>query len=152
MLFRSGIQGSTNTSVAYFFLTPRAQATSAASNCTTTVASMPRVAITGAGPSMEDCVFGAAAFPTGLTHLAVVVDGTTMSLYIAGSPVGSPATMSVSLSNISGYDNNWLGRSQFNNDTEYAGTISEFRIYNTARTAAQISASATAGPDSPPTQ
>jgi hypothetical protein len=148
----SGVQGGSNTSAAYFFLTPRAQATSASAGCTTTVASMPRVAITGAGPSMEACVFGTAAMPTGLTHLAVVIDGTTMTLYIAGTSVGTPVTLSAGLASVSGYDNNWLGRSQFNADGEYAGTISEFRIYNTARTSSQISSSATAGPDSPPTQ
>jgi hypothetical protein len=87
-----------------------------------------------------------------LTHVAVVIDSSTMTLYIAGAAVGTPATLNTSLSVIAGYDNNWLGRSQFSADTEYAGTISEFRIYNTARTSSQITSSANAGPDTVPTQ
>jgi len=48
--------------------------------------------------------------------------------------------------------NNWLGRSQFAADSEFAGTISEFRIYGTARTASQIQASYTAGENMVPPQ
>ena len=147
-----GLQGTTNTSSPYFFLTPRAQATSNP-NCTNTTASMPRVAITGGGPVTEDCAFGTAAFPmSALTHVAVVIDGTSMTLYIGGSAVGGPVTLNTPLSSIAGFENNWLGRSQFSSDTEYAGTISEFRIYNVSRSAAQITASSAAGPDTAPTQ
>jgi uncharacterized protein len=45
--------------------------------------------------------------------------------------------------------NNWLGRSQFILDPEFAGTYYDFRIYSTALTQAQISASLAAGPDAP---
>ena len=60
-------------------------------------------------------------------------------------------TPAVSLSGITD-TNNWLGRSQYAADADFAGSISEFRIYGTARSAAQIAASNTAGPDTPPTQ
>jgi hypothetical protein len=148
-----GAQGATNTGSPYFFFTPRATTTSNP-NCTNATASMPRVAITGMGPMNEDCAFGTAAFPmSALTHVAVVIDATpTMTLYIGGNAVGGPVTLNYGIANVAGHTNNWLGRSQFSNDTEYAGTISEFRIYNSARSTAQISASATAGPDSVPTQ
>jgi hypothetical protein len=43
--------------------------------------------------------------------------------------------------------NNWLGRSQFSNDSELAGTFHEFRIYQGALTAEQIAISYTAGPN-----
>ena len=146
-----GAQGMNNTASPYFFFTPRATATSNA-NCTNSTASMPRVAITGMGPANEDCAFGTSAFPMGtLTHIAVVIDG-TMTLYIGGSAVGGPVTLNYGIANVAGHGNNWLGRSQFSADTEFAGTISEFRIYNTARSSSQIAASATAGPDSVPTQ
>jgi hypothetical protein len=151
----AGMQGGTNTTSPYIFLTPRADATNNANNpnCINTTAARPRAAITTAGPVSETCAFGTAAFPTGtLTHIAVTVDGSAMTLYIGGTAVGGPVGLGVGISAIAGYDNNWLGRSQFSNDAEYGGTISEFRIYASARTAAQITASAAAGPDSVPTQ
>lgn len=43
-------------------------------------------------------------------------------------------------------NNNWLGRSQFP-DPLFDGAIDEFRVYDTALTAAQVAASFTTGPD-----
>lgn len=86
--------------------------------------------------------------PTGvITELAVVVDdqNNRLQLYLNGSFEGS-ATWSDSLSLINDV-NVWLGRSQFVVDPELAATYHEFRIYNVALTAAQISLSAKAGPD-----
>jgi hypothetical protein len=140
--------GNQGTGTSYLFFTPRAQAGTAA-NCTGP-ANFPRVAMTPDGPTMESCVMGAAAFPTGSAHIAVSV-GATLGLYINGAPIGTSITPSTSLSSIAD-THNWLGRSQFSPDGEFAGTISEFRIYNTARSSAQISASYAAGPDTPPTQ
>ena len=45
------------------------------------------------------------------------------------------------------YVNTWLGRSNFQQDPFYNGTINEFRIYNTGLTAAQVRANFAAGPD-----
>ena len=45
--------------------------------------------------------------------------------------------------------NNWLGRSQWSGDPFFAGSFDEFRIYNTALSAAQVAASAAKGPDVP---
>ena len=47
---------------------------------------------------------------------------------------------------------NWLGRSQFNDDPYFAGTIHELRIFRVARTAEQIDESYQAGPDDLPGQ
>src|SRR5262249_25592199 len=81
-------------------------------------------------------------------HIAVVVDGTTkfMSLYQNGAFLGQIALGTTTLGGLNDV-NNWLGRSQFTPDPEFAGSINEFRIYSSARTAAQIMASFTAGPD-----
>jgi hypothetical protein len=73
-----------------------------------------------------------------------------MRLFIAGASAGN-AMPPVSLGSITA-THNWLGRSQYAQDPEFAGSIDEFRIYPTARTAAQIMASASAGPGSVPTQ
>jgi hypothetical protein len=45
--------------------------------------------------------------------------------------------------------NNWLGRSQFNDDPYFKGMIHEFRIYKVALTQQQVAASFDAGPDVP---
>jgi hypothetical protein len=146
----SGDQGDANTDSSYFFLTPRANGGSSTS-CQGGTANAPRVAITGAGPSMESCVLGTATFPSGSRHVAVTIDSSTLALYIQGAPSGSAVTPAVPLSSIPAA-NNWLGRSQFSPDSEFAGTISEFRIYGTARSASQIQASYTMGENSVPTQ
>jgi hypothetical protein len=90
-----------------------------------------------------------------MQHVALVVSAATgdagaptMTLYVQGVPVMSaPApNQLIQLNDV----NNWLGRSQFGNDPSFAGTYYEFRIYSTARSAAQIQASFTAGPDTLP--
>jgi hypothetical protein len=111
---------------------------------------MPLVSMTGAGPAMETCILNAPAFPSGMAHVALTVDASSMRLYIAGASAGN-AMPPVSLGSITA-THNWLGRSQYAQDPEFAGSIDEFRIYPTARTAAQIMASASAGPGSVPTQ
>jgi hypothetical protein len=106
-------------------------------------------------------VMGVAPLPTAtMEHLAVVINGMpaadggggsgTASLYINGAlvatlPLTSPLT---GVNDV----NNWLGKSQFVADPEFGGTYYEFRIYSSARTAAQIMASFTAGPDTLPAQ
>jgi hypothetical protein len=133
--------GSQGTGLTYLFLSPKA-----VSNTGTL-----RVAFSVAGNAMETLVDAPAALPTGtLTHLAVVVDSaaSTLSLYQNGASVGS-AALATSMSSITP-TNNWLGRSQYLPDPEFAGTIHEFRIYSGARTSAQIQASFTAGPDTAP--
>jgi hypothetical protein len=147
----AGEQGSTNTSSSYFFFTTRAQATNNP-NCMVTTASLPRAVFTLAGPASETCVSGTAAFPTSvMTHVAVTIQGTTLSLYMNGAASGAPATLPGTLTDVT-KTNNWLGRSQFTSDVEFAGSIHEFRVYGVARSAAQLAASYAAGADTVPTQ
>jgi hypothetical protein len=86
-----------------------------------------------------------------MTHIAVVVDDAaeTLELYLGGASVGR-ATMTGTLADLH-VENSWLGRSQFSADPEFAGTFHEFRIYAAGKTAAQIQASRSAGPDALPT-
>jgi hypothetical protein len=145
-----GEQGSfsANASASYFFFTPRA-GTSDSPGCMST-GNRPLVSMTGSGPTMETCILNAPAFPSGMAHVALTIDGSVMRLYIDGAPAGM-ATPPVSLGSIT-KTHNRLGRSQYAQDPEFAGSIDEFRVYPTARTAAQISASESAGPNSVPTQ
>jgi hypothetical protein len=142
----AGMQGAGQ---AYLFLTPLNSVTFSL-----------RAAFTLAnGPGGERQATYIAALPTAVrTQVAVVVDGVgnTMSLYQNGVYLGqatlppspSASGLLASLADV----NNWLGRSQFAADPAFAGTIHEFRIYSSARTMAQVMASATAGPDALPTQ
>jgi Concanavalin A-like lectin/glucanases superfamily len=142
----AGMQGFGAT---YIFATPLNSATSSL-----------RAAFTIAnGPGGEVQATYIAALPTAvLVQVAVVVDGTanTMSLFENGvylgqatlPPAPTPGGMLASLADV----NNWLGRSQFAPDPAFAGTYREFRIYSSARTMAQVMASATAGPGALPAQ
>ncbi|HKU38989.1 MAG TPA: LamG domain-containing protein [Polyangiales bacterium] len=80
-------------------------------------------------------------------HLAVVVDGqrSTLSLYIDGRAQGS-VKLPDKLSNVVAV-NRWLGRSNYDIDPAYYGSLHEFRIYGAALTEAQLAATYAAGPD-----
>jgi hypothetical protein len=126
----------------YLFATPLSGATPAALRAAFTVTGIPG----------ERQVNGAAILPSTVqTHLAVVIDGTAnfMSLYQNGQLLGQIALAGTTLGALNDV-NNWLGRSQFTPDPEFAGSITEFRIYSSARTATQLMASFTAGPDALP--
>ncbi|MBI5387134.1 MAG: cadherin-like domain-containing protein [Verrucomicrobia bacterium] len=96
----------------------------------------------------ENLMLDGPALPTNvLTHVAVTYafEGGLAKLYINGQFVAyRPATMP--LSNLSDV-NNWLGRSQYSGDTNFLGTMQEFRIYNSALSAAEVAASAQEGPE-----
>jgi hypothetical protein len=136
-----GNQGTSGTS--YLFLTPNAANRSGPL----------RVLYSFSGPDDEKTLVDAeVAVPVStMTHIAVVVDDAaeTLELYLDGASAGR-ATMTGTLADLH-VENSWLGRSQFSADPEFAGTIHEFRIYAAARTAAQIQASRSAGPDALPT-
>jgi hypothetical protein len=134
--------GAQGTGQSYIFLTPRAGS------------NFLRVAISLGSFGAEDLVDGVDRLPSvPMTHVAVVVDGAMnmLRLYQNGrpQPPGAtgvairPATTLSSINDVS----NWLGRSLYVNDQEFAGTFYEFRVYSRALTSAQINANAVAGPD-----
>jgi hypothetical protein len=81
-----------------------------------------------------------------MSHLVVVFDRTSgeASLYRDGVMEGSTVVEGLALIEDV---NNWLGRSQYDDDPPFAGVYHEFRIYRAALTAPQIAASHEAGPD-----
>jgi hypothetical protein len=111
-----------------------------------------RAAFTVAGPGAERAANAptALAFNVG-THVALVVDGPgqTLSLYQDGVLVDTQPTLDTTLAGMNDV-NNWIGRSQFIADEELQGSIEEFRIYGSARSAEQIAAQVAAGPDALP--
>ncbi|HEY7119258.1 MAG TPA: autotransporter-associated beta strand repeat-containing protein, partial [Tepidisphaeraceae bacterium] len=105
----------------------------------------------------ENFIDGPAVLSTGAEHhLVVTYDETntagganpsgTQSLYLDGQLIGSgPIRDGFTLATLSDI-NNWLGRSQFG-DPLIDGSYNEFRIYNNALSAQQVSADFAFGPD-----
>ncbi len=79
-------------------------------------------------------------------HFAVTWNSETelQTLYVNGQPIASSPTL-IDLADIND-NNNWLGRSQWN-DPLFDGYHNEFRIYDRALSTAEVATSYTAGPD-----
>jgi hypothetical protein len=86
--------------------------------------------------------FTAAMSTTQMTHVVSVYDQAgglpgTVTLYVDGALVGSaPIAAGLNVGAMTD-NNNWLGRSQWN-DPVFDGSYDEFRIYNTALNAATV--------------
>jgi hypothetical protein len=112
----------TNTS-RYFFLTPRSSSGTL------------RFSITLGGSSSEQLIETAPPATGEWTHVAVVLQGNTGTLYVNGHPAASstvtldPADIAPTL--------NYLGKSQWP-DPYFNGAIDDFRIYDRALTATQV--------------
>lgn len=127
----------------YLFLT-----TAAAPDTVRNIPALLRTSYSQKGVNDEEICSGPSAFPVGTaTHIALVIDraAQTMSMYLDGSSVADcPLTRPLSaISDV----NNWLGRSNFEADSEFAGTYDEFRIYDAALTAKELADSFAAGPN-----
>jgi hypothetical protein len=117
-----------------------------------------RAAFSTNGVNDEDICHGSSPLPIDQpTHVALVIDhgNQRMILYRDGvleaecdcdGAIESECDLSRSLSLIDDV-NNWLGRSNYAADADFAGSYDEFRIYDAALTAEQIAESFEAGPD-----
>lgn len=134
--------GEQGTGVSYLFVTP-----------SNTINTHVRAAFTTAGPPEERTVNGPTPLPFNVpVQLALVIDGVaqTLALYQDGKLLDAPApTVDTKLALLNDV-NNWIGRSQFVADEEFQGTLDELRIYSAARSAEQIAAEFSAGPDALP--
>jgi hypothetical protein len=95
-------------------------------------------------------VITAPGLSTGILHHIVwTYDAVALAgrLYVDGSEVGVNSNMTHTLSGLGSTKNNWLGHSQYIQDSDYAGSIAEFRIYNGVLSAAAIATNNLAGPD-----
>ena len=111
------------------------------------VASTPnsvRFAITTTGNTAEQVISGTTKPSTGAWHHIVVVLGTgatyTGTLYVDGVSVATNTAMTLRPSNLGNTANNWIARSAFTQDPLFSGLIDDFRVYNRALTAAEITA------------
>jgi len=98
-----------------------------------------RFAITTGGNGGESRATASGPLPTGWHHVAVTIDGTSMSmtLYLDGEIVASGPT-EVLPAEMGQTTQNWLGRSQYAADDYFIGSMDDFRIYNTAFSEGQV--------------
>ncbi|MGG4144057.1 LamG-like jellyroll fold domain-containing protein [Paenibacillus algorifonticola] len=98
-----------------------------------------RFAITNSGSGGEQRISTTTAFPTGVwKHVGVTLSGNTASLYVDGVLVGTNANMTLKPSSLGNTTLNYLGRSQYTGDPYLNGGLDDFRIYNRALSAAEM--------------
>jgi hypothetical protein len=131
---------------AYMFLTPRHGRAEGGSPEDSI-----RFAITNDGFGAEQQVNGPTQFPTGAeTHVAVTIDAAAdvAKLYVNGKLVATKEGVTLSPADLGNTSNNWLGAGQyFETDPSFDGSISEFRIHDTALSAEEVARSHQLGPD-----
>jgi hypothetical protein len=112
----------------------------------------PRVSFSRDGSNTVLVSSTSTQFPTsGVNHIAAVFNdsGDQLLLYLNGALLASGALGSSDHLSALTDNNNWLGRSQFAEDDEFAGSFHEFRIYNQALSASEIMTSFQKGSDPP---
>ncbi len=103
----------------------------------------PRFAITTGGAGAEQQIKGTGLLPLNTWSLVTVtLSGTTGTLYVDGTPVGSNTSMTVHPSALGTTTQSWIGRSEYG-DPYYSGAVDDFNIYNRALSAAEVATLAT---------
>ena len=114
----------------YMFLTVQAALTSGKSTV--------RFAIKNGGGEQQ--VNYNYAFPLNTwTYLALTRSGNTVTMYLNGTAVASNTGVTINLADLGPTNLNYLGKSQFSADPMFKGSIDEFKVYNRALSAAEIS-------------
>jgi autotransporter-associated beta strand protein len=109
-----------------------------------------RFAITVGTSGGEQHIDGNSTVPVnGWHHVAVTLAGTTGTLYVDGVPVGRN-TITITPAQLGTTTQNCIGRSQWTGDPYLNGNVDDFRIYNGALSAAQITALVAGYPVQPP--
>jgi len=99
-----------------------------------------RFAITTDGNGAEQQINGNAALATGSwQHVAVTLSGNLGILYVNGVEVGRNSNMTLKPASLGNTNLNYIGRSQYSADPYLDGRVDNFRIYNRALSAAEIS-------------
>ena len=131
-------EGTQGTGVTYLFLTPEADNTSG----------YPRLIYSTSGIQGETRLSATSAMAANaMTQVAVVFNASahTLSIYLNGVQNVS-GSITGALSDLNDI-NNWLGHSQFAVDPSFSGTFTEFRIYDSALSPAQLKLTNSLGPD-----
>lgn len=96
-----------------------------------------RYAITVSGGGAEQRIDGPPLSP-GWHHVAVTLSGTSGRLYVDGAQIAVNSSMTLKPSSLGNTNLNFIGKSQYSDPT-LTGKIDDFRIYNRALSAAEIS-------------
>jgi uncharacterized protein len=101
-----------------------------------------RTGITLDGNSVDQQYLdGPTTLPTGVwTHVAVVLGPAGLVLYVNGNPVAASALTTLRPADMGKTLHDYIGRSNFLWDPYLDGNIDEFRVYNRALSAAEVSA------------
>ena len=98
----------------------------------------PRFAIKNGGG--EEIVASNTALTTGVwTHFAITYQDKICRFYLNGTLVGENTYMKTSPADLGVLSTSYIGKSQFSADPLYNGKIDDFRFYDSALTASQIS-------------
>ena len=110
----------------------------------------PRFVITNGGITGEEQLNSPDKFPVDKeTHIAVTIDAEkgVAKMYFDGKLVDTQEGLKLKPSDLGNTRNNRLGASQYDTDPLFYGTITEFRIYDTALGDDEIAKSFASGPD-----
>jgi concanavalin A-like lectin/glucanase superfamily protein len=100
-----------------------------------------RFAITSSGGGGEQQINGTGTLPLNTwSHVAVTLSGTTGTLYVNGTPVGTNTNMTLNPAALGATTQDWIGRSQYPADPYFNGSIDDFQVYSRALTAAEVAA------------
>ncbi len=100
-----------------------------------------RFAITTSGAGGEQQINGTGELPLNTwSHVAVTLSGSTGTLYVNGTAVGTNTNMTLNPAALGDTTQDWIGRSQYPADPYLDGEIDDFQIYNSALSASQIAA------------
>ena len=107
---------------------------------TVNAGSAPRFAITTSGAGGEQVINGTSQLPLNTwSLLTVTVSGTTGTLYVNGTAVGTNTAMTVHPSQLGATTQDWIGRSEYN-DPYLNAAVDDFNIYDRALTASDVAA------------
>jgi hypothetical protein len=125
---------------AFLYITPRTQD------------GQSRAAISATDTSSKTALDFAALDDNKPHCLVVIVDGTAKKLrvYVDGKSAGTPEDLGENTLDKVKATSNWIGKSSFPADGGLTASIDEFRVYDHALTADEVSAITTAGADTLP--
>jgi arabinoxylan arabinofuranohydrolase len=99
----------------------------------------PYFCITLTGNDGEQGLNGPGALPTGSDqHFAITKSGSTAILYIDGQEVDRNTNMTLNPADMGNTLNNYIGRSQWEQDPYLSGEVDDFFVYNRAISASEV--------------